>query len=101
VEKIRSLADKDFPDAEKIILVMDNANQRFENTHSTSSRYEPFPADEAKRKKDGYTLYAQTRELAKHGGDRSECDKQLGIVSADSHDRADEERKGGVEPAAQ
>jgi phosphoglycerol transferase MdoB-like AlkP superfamily enzyme len=65
-EQRRSLADKDFPDAEKIIPVMDNANQRFETTHSTASRYEPFPADDAKRKKDGDTLYAQTREQTNH-----------------------------------
>jgi hypothetical protein len=60
-KQMRSLANKDFPDAEKIIPVMDNANLRFENTHSTASRYEPFAAEEAKRIKDGDILYAQTR----------------------------------------
>jgi hypothetical protein len=68
----RGVADKDFPDAEKIILVMDNANLRFDNTHSIASLYEPFPVDEAKRIKDGDTLHAQTREQTKHGGDRAE-----------------------------
>jgi hypothetical protein len=33
-EQIRKLVEEDFPMAEKIILVMDNANQRFENTHT-------------------------------------------------------------------
>jgi hypothetical protein len=69
VEQRRSLADKDFPNAEKITLVMDNANQRFENTHSIALRYEPFAADEAKRIKDG--VYARTG-AAKHGGDRAD-----------------------------
>ncbi len=41
---IRHLVDKDFPDARKIILVMDNLN-----THSPSSLYEAFRPEEAKR----------------------------------------------------
>jgi transposase len=51
-EQIKQLVDDDFPLAEKIILVMDNTNLRFENTHSMTSRYEAFPAEEAKRIKD-------------------------------------------------
>jgi hypothetical protein len=48
-EQTRGLLDEDFPDAERIILVMDNANLRFYNTHSIASLYETFPSDEAKR----------------------------------------------------
>jgi hypothetical protein len=40
--QIKQPADGDFPDAEKIILVMDNLN-----THSIASLYETFPAEEA------------------------------------------------------
>jgi hypothetical protein len=41
------MADEGFPAAEKIILVMDNLN-----THSSTSVYETFPAEEAKGLKD-------------------------------------------------
>lgn len=41
---IRNIADKEYPDATKITLVMDNLN-----THKPSSLYEAFPAKEAKR----------------------------------------------------
>lgn len=43
-EKIRCLVDEVEPDAEKIILVMDNLN-----THSISSLYKAFPPEEARR----------------------------------------------------
>jgi len=41
---IKELVDEDYPEAEKIILVLDNLN-----THSGSSLYETFSPDEAKR----------------------------------------------------
>jgi hypothetical protein len=68
------LADKDFPDAEKIILVMDNANRRFKTTHSIASQYEPFPADEAKRIKDGDTLYA-------HGSRQNMAEIEMNVIN--------------------
>ena len=43
-EEIKYLADISYPDAEKIILVMDNLN-----THKISSLYKAFPPDEARR----------------------------------------------------
>ena len=43
-EKIRYLVDGIEPDAEKIILVMDNLN-----THSISSLYKAFPPEEVRR----------------------------------------------------
>lgn len=43
-EKIRYLANEIEPDAEKIILVMDNLN-----THSLASLYKAFPPEEARR----------------------------------------------------
>jgi len=42
--RIRWLLNEQYPDAEKIVLVMDNLN-----THTTSSLYEAFPPDEAFR----------------------------------------------------
>ena len=41
---LRDLVDKDYPDAEKIVLVMDNLN-----THGPSSLYEAFEPAEARR----------------------------------------------------
>lgn len=41
---IRDLVDVRFPEAEKIVLVMDNLN-----THSAASLYETFPPEEARR----------------------------------------------------
>ena len=43
-EEIRELVDRDFPDAEKIVLVMDNLN-----THTPGALYEAFPPEEARR----------------------------------------------------
>lgn len=43
-EKVRYLADEIEPDAEKIVLVMDNLN-----THSIASLYKAFPPEEARR----------------------------------------------------
>jgi hypothetical protein len=56
-EQIRQLADENFPLAGKIILVMDNADLRFENIHSAASLYETFPAEEAKRLRDKLERY--------------------------------------------
>ena len=43
-EEIKYLSDVMYPDAEKIILVMDNLN-----THKASSLYKAYPAEEARR----------------------------------------------------
>ena len=42
--EIRHLADTMYPDAEKIILVMDNLN-----THKPTSLYKRYPPEEARR----------------------------------------------------
>ena len=41
---IRELVDEHYPDADKIVLVMDNLN-----THKSSSLYEAFASSEARR----------------------------------------------------
>lgn len=43
-EAMKELADEDYPDAEKIVVVMDNLN-----THSPISFYKTFPPKEARR----------------------------------------------------
>jgi hypothetical protein len=47
--QIKWLLDTRYPEAEKVVPVMDNANLRFENTHALSSPYETFPPAEAFR----------------------------------------------------
>jgi len=51
-EQIKKLVDKDFPDAEKIVLVMDNLD-----THTIGSLYKAFPPEEAKRIKDKLEIH--------------------------------------------
>jgi transposase len=55
--EIQKLIDVDFPNADKIVLVMDNANLRFENTHTIGSLYETFPPNEAKRIKEKLEIH--------------------------------------------
>jgi inorganic pyrophosphatase len=47
--EVKSIVTEQYPRADKVVLVMDNANPRFENTHTLSSLYETFPAEEAFR----------------------------------------------------
>jgi hypothetical protein len=49
---IRRLVDVDFPDGEKVVLVMDNLN-----THSAGSLYATFPPAEAKRIRDKLEIH--------------------------------------------
>ena len=63
---IKKLVDEDYPDRDRIVLVMDNLN-----THKLSSLYEAFEPAEARRiAATGDTLHSQTRELVEYGGDR-------------------------------
>jgi transposase len=50
--QIKKLVDVDFPDAEKIILVLDNLN-----THTIGSLYETFLPEEAKRLRDKLEIH--------------------------------------------
>jgi hypothetical protein len=60
-EKIKYLVDEVEPDAEKIILVMDNLN-----THNISSLYKAFPPEEANAMNaDNLNL---VREISQHSG---------------------------------
>ncbi|MDR3115287.1 MAG: transposase [Treponema sp.] len=63
--------------AEKIILVMDNANQRFENTHNIASLYETYPAEEAKRIKDRLELHY----TPKHGSWLNMAEIELSVIN--------------------
>lgn len=69
---MREVIDVQYPDAEKIILVMDNLN-----THVLSSFYEAFPAPEAQR-------LAQKVEIhftPKHGSWLNMAEIELSILA--------------------
>ena len=67
---VKHLVDVHYPDAEQIVLVMDNLN-----THTPGSLYEAFEPTEARRLADKLKihLHAQAWQLAEHGRDRAEC----------------------------
>ena len=68
-EVLRWLAEDVYPEAEKVVLVMDNLN-----THKLASLYEAFDAGAgaADRRAVRGPPHAQARELAERGGDRAE-----------------------------
>ena len=66
------LVDEDFPQADKVTLVMNNLN-----THSPAFLYEAFPPEEAKRICDRLEIHytPKTRQLTEYGGDRIRQDR--------------------------
>ena len=73
-QNVKRLLDEDYPDAEKVILVMDNLN-----THNISSLYEAFPPEEAFR-------LAQRLEIhytPKHGSWLNIAEIELSALSAE------------------
>ncbi|MDR1862521.1 MAG: transposase [Treponema sp.] len=56
-------AEQHYPDADKIILVMDDANLRFENTRSLASLYEAFPPPQARQLVERFEIH----HTPKHG----------------------------------
>ncbi|MDR1251816.1 MAG: transposase [Treponema sp.] len=71
-EQIQGLVDDDFPQAEKIILVLDNLN-----THNIASWYETFPAEEAKRLRDKLELHY----TPKHGSWLNMAEIELNVIN--------------------
>jgi hypothetical protein len=77
-EAMRELADKYFPDAEKITVVMDNLN-----THSPSSFYEAFEPKEAKRILNKFEFHY----TPKHGSWLNMAEIELSILNKQCLDR--------------
>ena len=63
---VRRLVDEDYPDRERIVLVMDNRN-----THHPTSLYETFGPEEAHSPTSGDSLHPEAGQLAEYGGDRT------------------------------
>jgi hypothetical protein len=75
---IKEMLDTRYPNAEKVVLVMDNLN-----THSTSSLYEAFPPQEARR-------LAQRLEIhytPKHGSWLNIAEIELSVLKSQCLDR--------------
>ena len=81
---IRELVDVHYPDAEKIVLVMDNLN-----THTPGSLYDAFEPAEAKRLCDRLEIH----HTPKHGSWLNIAECELSVLSRQCTDRriADEE----------
>ena len=77
-ECVREVVDEMYPDAERIVLVMDNLN-----THTPASLYEAFPADEAKRIADRLEIHY----TPKHGSWLDMAEIELGILGRQCLDR--------------
>ena len=71
-ETIKELADERYPDAEKIVLVMDNLN-----THSPASLYEAFEPSEARRLAEKLEIHY----TPKHGSWLDMAEIEIGILS--------------------
>ncbi len=75
---IKDLVDVQYPDAEKIVLVMDNLN-----THSPASLYETFAPDEAKRLLDRLEIHY----TPKHASWLNIAEIELSVLSRQCLDR--------------
>lgn len=76
--QIRGLIDERYPEAERIVLVMDNLN-----THSPASLYEAFPAAEAKRLASKLEIHYTPR----HGSWLNMAEIELSVLSRQCLDR--------------
>lgn len=88
---IKELVDVHYPEAERIVLVMDNLN-----THTPASFYETFPADEAKRLADRLEIH----HTPKHGSWLNMAEIELGVLAAQCLDRRLPDRETLAQEAA-
>ncbi len=77
-EVVRWLLEDVHPDAEKVVLVMDNLN-----THKAASLYEAFPPEQARRIIDRLEIH----HTPKHGSWLNMAETELGVLAGDCLDR--------------
>jgi hypothetical protein len=75
---IKELVDVQYPEAEKVVLVLDNLN-----THSPGSLYEAFPPAEAKRLADKLEIHY----TPKHGSWLNIAELELSVLARQCLDR--------------
>jgi hypothetical protein len=91
-EVLRWLAEDVYPEAEKVVLVMDNRN-----THTLASLYQAFPPEQARRIAERFEVH----HTPKHGSGRNVAEIELSVLSRQCLDRRIEsadERLGQLEP---
>ncbi len=81
---VREMVDEIYPEAEQIVLVMDNLS-----THTPGSLFEAFPANEARRIADRWEIHY----TSKHGSWLDMADIEQGIVGRQSRGLPDSARK--------
>ena len=77
-EVVRMLVDEDYPDRERIVLVMDNLN-----THHPSSLYEAFEPGEARRVAERLEIHY----TPKHGSWLNMAESELAVLASQCLDR--------------
>ena len=77
-EVVRTLVDEDYPDRERVVLVMDNLN-----THHPSSLYEAFEPVEARRIAERLEIHY----TPKHGSWLNMAELELGVLARQCLDR--------------
>jgi len=77
-EQVRHLLEVDYPDAEKVVLVMDNLN-----THDTTSLYEAFEPQVAR----GLARRLEIHYTPKHGSWLNIAEIELSVLSGQCLDR--------------
>lgn len=77
-EQIRVLLEEDYPDAEVVVLIMDNLN-----THSIGSLYEAFPPDKARE----LARRLEIHYTPKHGSWLNIAEIELSVLSRQCLDR--------------
>ena len=77
-EVVRKLVDEDYPDRERIVLVMDNLN-----THHLASLYEAFEPAEARRIAERLEIHY----TPKHGSWLNMAELELGVLAGQCLDR--------------
>lgn len=77
-EVVRRLVDEDYPDRERIVLVMDNLN-----THHPTSLYETFEPEEARR----LARRLEIHYTPKHGSWLNMAEIELGVLARQCLDR--------------
>jgi hypothetical protein len=83
-EVVRTLVEEMYPEAEKVVLVMDNLN-----THKLASLYEAFPPEQAKRIADRLEVH----HTPKHGSWLNMAEIELSVLSGQCLDRRIETRE--------
>lgn len=71
-EQVQQLVDVDYPDAERIVLIMDNLN-----THTPAALYERFPPGEARR----LASKLEIHHTPKHGSWLNMAEIELSVLS--------------------